>query len=274
MGTRPVRELHVRIEHLEAPPKVRKRRFEFPLVEQRRADQIIEVEVIAEHRSRGRADDDLVRLRQCLQTRRQARCERGSSGSPPRCDPCRPPPAKRVFGWQPEDAAPQHLAKLEAIDQFRRGLALVEALSDARERAARELDLQMALGPALVATKTQIHPDIGRAYARAWELCQKLGDHPREFTAACISTIRISSSWKSLSALPVSSGRHHGTSSLRRPRPCSRDIEVAIGAGFSGMYMLKALRDRLGLKVRVYEAGETVGGTWYWNRRRRRRRCW
>ena len=41
---------------------------------------------------------------------------------------------------------------------------------------------------------------------------------------------------------------------------------VVIGAGFSGMYMLKALRDRLGLKVRVYEAGETVGGTWYWTR--------
>jgi cation diffusion facilitator CzcD-associated flavoprotein CzcO len=41
---------------------------------------------------------------------------------------------------------------------------------------------------------------------------------------------------------------------------------VVIGAGFSGMYMLKSLRDRLGLRVRVYEAGETVGGTWYWNR--------
>jgi cation diffusion facilitator CzcD-associated flavoprotein CzcO len=41
---------------------------------------------------------------------------------------------------------------------------------------------------------------------------------------------------------------------------------VVVGAGFSGMYMLKALRDRLGLEVRVYEAGETVGGTWYWNR--------
>jgi cation diffusion facilitator CzcD-associated flavoprotein CzcO len=41
---------------------------------------------------------------------------------------------------------------------------------------------------------------------------------------------------------------------------------VVVGAGFSGIYMLKALRDRLGLKVRVYEAGETVGGTWYWNR--------
>jgi cyclohexanone monooxygenase len=36
---------------------------------------------------------------------------------------------------------------------------------------------------------------------------------------------------------------------------------VVIGAGVSGMYMLKALRNR-----RVDEAGETVGGTWYWNR--------
>src|SRR6516162_1965573 len=35
--------------------------------------QICEVEVIAEHRAGGRADDDLVRLRQCLETRRQVR---------------------------------------------------------------------------------------------------------------------------------------------------------------------------------------------------------
>ena len=41
---------------------------------------------------------------------------------------------------------------------------------------------------------------------------------------------------------------------------------VVIGAGFSGLHMLKSLRDRLGLDVRVYEAGATVGGTWYWNR--------
>src|ERR1700733_5430087 len=41
---------------------------------------------------------------------------------------------------------------------------------------------------------------------------------------------------------------------------------VVIGAGFSGLHMLKSLRDKLGLKVRVYEAGDTVGGTWYWNR--------
>ena len=41
---------------------------------------------------------------------------------------------------------------------------------------------------------------------------------------------------------------------------------VVIGAGFSGMHMLKSLRDKLGLKVRAYEAADTVGGTWYWNR--------
>jgi hypothetical protein len=41
---------------------------------------------------------------------------------------------------------------------------------------------------------------------------------------------------------------------------------VVIGAGFSGLYMVKPLRDKLGTTVRGYEAGETVGGTWYWNR--------
>ena len=41
---------------------------------------------------------------------------------------------------------------------------------------------------------------------------------------------------------------------------------LIVGAGFSGMYMLKSLRDKLGLNARVYEAGDTVGGTWYWNR--------
>jgi cation diffusion facilitator CzcD-associated flavoprotein CzcO len=41
---------------------------------------------------------------------------------------------------------------------------------------------------------------------------------------------------------------------------------LIIGAGFSGLYQLHCLRDRLGLSVRVLEAGEGVGGTWYWNR--------
>jgi cyclohexanone monooxygenase len=40
---------------------------------------------------------------------------------------------------------------------------------------------------------------------------------------------------------------------------------VIVGAGFAGMYMLHRLR-RLGFTARVLEAGDGVGGTWYWNR--------
>jgi len=40
---------------------------------------------------------------------------------------------------------------------------------------------------------------------------------------------------------------------------------IIIGAGISGMYQLYRLRE-IGLSVRVYEAGDGVGGTWYWNR--------
>ena len=40
---------------------------------------------------------------------------------------------------------------------------------------------------------------------------------------------------------------------------------VVVGAGFAGLYMLFRLRG-LGLSARVYEAGDGVGGTWYWNR--------
>jgi cation diffusion facilitator CzcD-associated flavoprotein CzcO len=40
---------------------------------------------------------------------------------------------------------------------------------------------------------------------------------------------------------------------------------IIIGAGVAGLYQLYRLRE-LGLKVRAFEAGSGVGGTWYWNR--------
>ncbi|HEX5006685.1 MAG TPA: NAD(P)/FAD-dependent oxidoreductase [Hyphomonadaceae bacterium] len=46
----------------------------------------------------------------------------------------------------------------------------------------------------------------------------------------------------------------------------SEKVDIAIvGAGFSGLYMLHKAR-QLGLSARVFEAGDGVGGTWYWNR--------
>jgi cation diffusion facilitator CzcD-associated flavoprotein CzcO len=40
---------------------------------------------------------------------------------------------------------------------------------------------------------------------------------------------------------------------------------IIIGAGMSGLYQLHWLRE-LGMRVRVFEAGTDVGGTWFWNR--------
>ncbi len=39
---------------------------------------------------------------------------------------------------------------------------------------------------------------------------------------------------------------------------------IVVGAGFAGLYMLHRLR-QLGMRARVFEAGDGVGGTWYWN---------
>ncbi|MDE2842862.1 MAG: NAD(P)/FAD-dependent oxidoreductase [Chloroflexota bacterium] len=40
---------------------------------------------------------------------------------------------------------------------------------------------------------------------------------------------------------------------------------IVIGAGVTGLYQLYCLR-KLGMAVRVFEDGDGVGGTWYWNR--------
>jgi cation diffusion facilitator CzcD-associated flavoprotein CzcO len=47
--------------------------------------------------------------------------------------------------------------------------------------------------------------------------------------------------------------------------PVEQYDAIVIGAGVSGLYQLHCLR-QLGLKVRLFEDGDGVGGTWYWNR--------
>jgi cyclohexanone monooxygenase len=57
-----------------------------------------------------------------------------------------------------------------------------------------------------------------------------------------------------MSALPSATGKASETYDV-----------VVVGAGFAGMYMLHRLRGQ-GMTARVYEQGDGVGGTWYWNR--------
>jgi cyclohexanone monooxygenase len=56
------------------------------------------------------------------------------------------------------------------------------------------------------------------------------------------------------------------TTDARQPAAPAQFDVVVVGAGAAGLYALHHLRDRLGFSVRVIEAGDGVGGTWYWNR--------
>jgi cation diffusion facilitator CzcD-associated flavoprotein CzcO len=60
-------------------------------------------------------------------------------------------------------------------------------------------------------------------------------------------------------------GGSHETQGVPSAAPVLDYDAIIIGAGMSGLYQLYRLRE-LGLRVRVFEAGTGVGGTWYWNR--------
>ena len=61
-------------------------------------------------------------------------------------------------------------------------------------------------------------------------------------------------------------GNRNKIQELEGEREGSESLDaVIVGAGFAGLYMLYRLRT-LSFSVRIYEAGESVGGTWFWNR--------
>jgi predicted ATPase len=72
-------------------------------------------------------------------------------------------------------------AHVEAIGHLTKGLEVLQTLPDNAERAQQELDLQIALGQALLATKGQAAPDVGHTYNRARELCQQVGEASQLF---------------------------------------------------------------------------------------------
>jgi predicted ATPase/class 3 adenylate cyclase len=75
----------------------------------------------------------------------------------------------------------QRSANPEAIQHLTTGLKLLATLPETPARAQRELDLQLALGPALMATKGQAAPEVEQTYARARALCARVGETPQLF---------------------------------------------------------------------------------------------
>jgi DNA-binding winged helix-turn-helix (wHTH) protein/predicted ATPase len=77
--------------------------------------------------------------------------------------------------------AVQRSAHREALQHLTRGLELLAMLPETPARAQQELNLRLALGQALSATKGIAAPEVERTYAQARALCAQLGETPQLF---------------------------------------------------------------------------------------------
>jgi len=68
----------------------------------------------------------------------------------------------------------QQSANLEAVAHFTKGLEMLQSLPDTPERRQRELNMQVALGPVLIAAKGYAAQEVEKVYSRARELCEQL----------------------------------------------------------------------------------------------------
>jgi len=81
-----------------------------------------------------------------------------------------------------ENAA-RRSANLEAVNHLTKVLQLLGSVPNALQRAQQELDIQLVLGPALVADRGYGSEDVLRTYTRVIDLCRELGETPKLFAA-------------------------------------------------------------------------------------------
>ena len=85
--------------------------------------------------------------------------------------------AANYWQWAGERAI-RRSAHQEAVNHLTKGLEITEKLPETPERIRRELHLQTALGPALIAIKGYGAENVEKAYGRARHLCRLIGDAP------------------------------------------------------------------------------------------------
>jgi predicted ATPase len=91
---------------------------------------------------------------------------------------------KAAFHWlEAGRRALRRSANIEAIAHLTKGLGALTALPETDKRAWSELELQLALGPALSATRGWSSPEAERVYRRAERLAQGLGADRERFDA-------------------------------------------------------------------------------------------
>jgi len=88
-----------------------------------------------------------------------------------------------ILYWQRAgQRAIERSANPEAVHHLTQGLGLLATLPETPARAQQELDLQIALGPALIATKGFAAMEVEQTYTRARALCAQVGETPQLFS--------------------------------------------------------------------------------------------
>src|SRR5439155_23057791 len=89
---------------------------------------------------------------------------------------------KAVHYWHHAgQKAIERSAHVEAISHLRQGFELLKTLPETPDRVQREVDMLIALGASLLATKSYAAPEVGETYRRAQQLCQYLDDPQQLF---------------------------------------------------------------------------------------------
>jgi class 3 adenylate cyclase/predicted ATPase len=87
------------------------------------------------------------------------------------------------YWYHAGQSAIQRSAHVEAISHLRQGLALLQTLPKTPERTQHEVNMHIALGASLTATKGYGTPEVEQTYLRAHHLCQHLEEPQQLFPA-------------------------------------------------------------------------------------------
>lgn len=91
-------------------------------------------------------------------------------------------PERAIAYWQQAgEMAIRRSSNVEAVAHLNKALALVRELPESPHRSCKELELQIAIGPALTVVKGYTDHAVEHAYERSRELCLQLMDLSRLF---------------------------------------------------------------------------------------------
>jgi class 3 adenylate cyclase/tetratricopeptide (TPR) repeat protein len=146
-------------------------------------------------------------------------------------------------------------ANLEAIAHLQRGIELTRRLPTDEGRDRSELDLQLLLGPCLIATHGPAASEAVKTFARARELCERLGAPPEYlqvmFWQATASVVRgeLPQALEAIAGLPSAAETHGNRPAL---------INGIRGQAMILMFMGRIVeaRDALERAIELFNASE------------------